>query len=580
MYKRQAPAFAPGASATAPRSPRAEILCGLFADVLGLERVGADDDFFALGGHSLLAMRLASRVRTVLGAELTVREIFEAPTAVRLAARLDVRTYGRALPVLAPADRPDVLPLSFAQQRLWLLNRIEGPGGTYNNPAAWRLNGPLDRDALASAVRDVVTRHESLRTVFPERGGDGRAHQLVLDPAQVGTLVRHEEVTEERLTVRLAEATGAGFALDREVPLRAHLFEVAPEEHVLLLVVHHIATDEWSDGPLWRDLATAYRARCEGAAPEWAPLPVQYADYAQWQHRLLGDGDDPGSPHARQLAYWTEALAGLPEELPLPADRPRPQESSHRGGAVGLTLDAGLERALRELANAHGVSMFMVAQAAVAALLHRLGAGDDIPLGAPVSGRTDEQLEDLVGFFVNTLVLRTDLSGTPTFAELLARIREADLAAYEHQDLPFERLVEAVNPTRSLARHPLFQVMVVYLNTPGTTPDFPGLTARRESLGQQGAKFDLSFDFVEQGDGEGIEGWIEYSADLFDHGTAERFAGWLVRLLEGVVADPDCAVRDVEVLADSERRVVVGEWNATGRVVEAVTLPELFDAVG
>ncbi|NGO70810.1 non-ribosomal peptide synthetase, partial [Streptomyces boncukensis] len=576
-----APDFAAETTDTAPRTAGEEILCGLFADVLGLERVGVSDDLFALGGHSLLAMRLASRIRTVLGAELTVREIFEAPTPARLAARLAVRadTGDAGTHELVPVDREaaEPLPLSFAQQRLWLLNRIEGPDGTYNIPVAWRLTGELDRAALTAAVHDLAVRHETLRTVFPEAGHEGRAVQRVLDPDSTPVPVRHERVTGEDLPARLAEAAAQGFELDREPPLRVRLFELAPGEHVLLLVVHHIATDEWSDGPLWRDLATAYGARRAGRAPAWAPLPVRYADYTLWQQRVLGDGADPGSLHARQLAYWRETLAGLPEELTLPADRPRPRESSHRGGAVELTVDGALERSLRALAHRHGVSMFMVAQAAVAALLHRLGAGDDIPLGAPISGRTDEQLEDLVGFFVNSLVLRTDLSGTPTFAELLDRVRATDLAAYEHQELPFERLVEALNPARSLARHPLFQVMVVYLDAPGRAPEFPGLTAGREPLGQHSAKFDLSFDFVARGDGAGIQGWIEYSEDLFDRETAELLARRLVRVLEQVAGGPDRVVGGLDVVVGSERRLVVEGWNATGCEVGAgVSLPGLF----
>ncbi|WP_019059449.1 non-ribosomal peptide synthase/polyketide synthase [Streptomyces prunicolor] len=555
----------------APRSPREEILTGLFGDVLGLERVGADEDFFTLGGHSLLAMRLVSRVRTVLGADLTVRSVFEASTPALLAARLDDRAGG--LPALVPADRPDELPLSYAQQRLWLLHRIEGPGATYNIPAAWRLTGVLDRDALAAALDDVAVRHESLRTVFPER--DGRPRQVVLD--QVTVPVHHSRVTETELPDRLAEAAARGFDIDRELPLRTHLFEVSEDEHVLLLVLHHIAGDQWSDGPLWRDLATAYAARREGRAPVWAPLPVQYADYALWHREALGDADAPDSRQSRQLAYWQTALAGLPDELALPTDRPRPLESSHQGGAVGLTLDPERTRRLRALARRHGVSMFMVTQAAVAALLHRLGAGDDIPLGAPISGRGDEHLEDLVGFFVNTLVLRTDLSGDPTFADLLARVRDTDLAAYEHQDLPFERLVEAVNPARSLARHPLFQVMVVHLDDEGATPALSGLTARREELGQQGAKFDLSFDFVEQGE-DGMRCWIEYSADLFDESTAELLAQRLELLLTQIATDPDRRIGALDVLRDDERALVLTDWNDTARTVPDLTLPELFRA--
>ncbi|MFI5885736.1 non-ribosomal peptide synthase/polyketide synthase [Streptomyces sp. NPDC051554] len=556
---------------TSPRSPREEILAGLFGDVLGLERVGAADDFFTFGGHSLLAMRLVSRVRTVFGADLTVRTVFEASTPALLAARLDDRAGG--LPALVPAERPDELPLSYAQQRLWLLHRIEGPGATYNIPAAWRLTGTLDRDALAAALNDLAVRHESLRTVFPER--DGRPHQVVLGEDSVP--LHHSRVTETELAAGLAEAAARGFEIDRELPLRAHVFEVSEDEHVLLLVLHHIAGDQWSDGPLWRDLATAYEARREGHAPEWTPLPVQYADYALWHREALGDADAPDSRQSRQLAYWQNTLAGLPDELTLPTDRPRPLESSHQGGAVGLTLDAERTGDLRALARRHGVSMFMVIQAAVAALLHRLGAGDDIPLGAPISGRGDEHLEDLVGFFVNTLVLRTDLSGDPTFADLLARVRDTDLAAYEHQDLPFERLVEAVNPTRSLARHPLFQVMVVHLDDEGVTPALPGLTARREELGQQGAKFDLSFDFVEQGE-DGMRCWIEYSADLFDQSTAELLAQRLELLLAQVATDPDRRVGALDVLRDDERALVLTDWNNTARTVPDLTLPELFRA--
>ncbi|GGK87501.1 hypothetical protein GCM10007964_32570 [Sphaerisporangium melleum] len=561
-------------SARRPRDAREEILCELFAAVLGAGRVGVDDDFFALGGHSLLAMRLIGRIRAVLGAEVGLRAVFEAPTAARLAGRL--REAPASTPPLVPAPRPDLLPLSFAQRRLWVLHRLEGPSATYTIPSAWRLSGDLDRDALREAVRDVMIRHESLRTVFPER--DGHPHQHVLAPAELPCVVGFEPVAPDALAGRLAEAAGHGFELDREPPLRAWVFQVAPREHVLLLVVHHIAADEWSDVPLWRDLSDAYRARREGGAPRWAPLPVQYADYALWHRRVLGDPGDPDGLEERQLAFWRDALAGLPEEPALPADRPRPVESGHRGGAAGWSLPADLERRLRGVARDHGVSMFMLAQAAVAALLHRLGAGEDIPLGAPISGRTEESLTDLVGFFVNTLVLRTDLSGAPTFAELLARVRDTDLAAFEHQDLPFERLVEALNPPRSLARHPLFQVMVVYLPGQGAAPAFPGLDARREELGQRTAKFDLGFDFVERGDGEGIDGWIEYSADLFDRETAEAMARRLVRLLEQVAADPGVRVGELEIMDEPERRLVAREWNDTARPVPHVTLPELFRA--
>ncbi|MEV7343455.1 amino acid adenylation domain-containing protein [Streptomyces sp. NPDC093544] len=576
-----APDFIAGTTDTLPRTPREEILCGLFADVLGLERVGVHDDFFALGGHSLSAMRLAGRVRVALGAEVSLRTVFEAATVARLAEQLR-EGGGAGLPVLAPVDRPERLPLSFAQQRLWVLYRVEGPSSTYNIPLAWRLTGPLDTDALQRAVDDLVARHEPLRTVFPEE--DGRAHQLILEPQQARIEVEITPVSsEEELAGRLADSASYGFELDREPPLRVHLFRTADDEHVLLLLLHHIAGDEWSDGPLTRDLAAAYEARAEGRAPDRAPLPVQYADYGLWQRARLGDEADPDSLAHRQLAFWQQALAGLPEELQLPVDRPRPLEASYRGGSVDMALDPELEAALRGLARSGGVSMFMVVQAAVAALLTRLGAGTDIPLGSPIAGRGDEALEDLVGFFLNTLVLRTDTSGDPTFRELLTRARETDLSAFDHQEVPFERVVDVLNPARSLSRHPLFQVMVVYLPAGAGSVAPAGLRSRREPVGQTSAKFDLSFDFVERAGGDGIggaagvDGVLEYSTDLFDHATAEAIAERLIRVLKAVVAAPDTPISRIDVLGTAERHRILHEWNARPLLAPPTTVPALFE---
>ncbi|NSL43128.1 non-ribosomal peptide synthetase, partial [Streptomyces sp. 8P21H-1] len=575
-----APDFAAETTATLPRTPREEILCGLFAEVLGLGRVGVHDDFFALGGHSLVAMRLAARVRTALRTDVSLRTLFEAPTAARLAERLGEGTghAGDPLPVLAPAERPERLPLSFAQQRLWVLYRVEGPSSTYNIPLAWRLTGPLDADALQLAVDDLVARHEPLRTVFPEDGDDGRAYQRILTPEEAHAPVRTAAVADgEELAGRLAEAAGYGFALDREPPLRVHLFRTGEDTHVLLLLLHHIAGDEWSDRPLTRDLTEAYTARAAGRAPDRAPLPVQYADYGLWQRAVLGDEKDPRSLAARQLAFWKQALHDLPEELALPADRPRPLEASHRGGAVDMSLDAELAAGLRELARSGDVSVFMVVQAAVAALLTRLGAGTDIPLGSPIAGRTEEVLEDLVGFFLNTLVLRTDTSGDPAFRDLLARVRETDLAAFDHQDVPFERVVDVLNPARSLSRHPLFQVMVVYLAAGGDGDFLTGLDARREDVGATGAKFDLSFDFVERAGGDGVDGVLEYSTDLFDHATAEAIAARLVRLLRAVVTAPETPIGRIDILGDAERRRILTGWNGRPPLAAPTTVPALFE---
>ncbi|MEW2567383.1 amino acid adenylation domain-containing protein [Streptomyces sp. NPDC047070] len=575
-----APDFAAGATASLPRTPREEILCGLFAEVLGLEHVGVHDDFFALGGHSLVAMRLAARVRAVLGAEASLRTVFDAPTAARLTEALRDEA-GADLPVLAPADRPERLPLSFAQQRLWVLYRVEGPSPTYNIPLVWRLSGALDADALRLAVDDLVDRHEPLRTVFPEE--DGRAYQLILEPERAGITVRTASVAgEEELAGRLAEAVGYGFELDREAPLRVHLFRTGEDEHVLLLLLHHIAGDEWSDRPLTRDLAAAYAARAAGRTPQWAPLPVQYADYSLWQRAVLGDEKDPHSLASRQLGFWKQTLEGLPEELALPVDRPRPLEASYRGGVVDMALDPELAAGLRELARSGNVSMFMIVQSAVAALLTRLGAGTDIPLGSPIAGRSEEALEDLVGFFLNTLVLRTDTSGDPAFRDLLARVRETDLAAFDHQDVPFERVVDVLSPARSLSRHPLFQVMVVYLAAGGEGDFLTGLDARREEVGATGAKFDLSFDFVERGGDDdtgagGVDGVLEYSTDLFDHATAQAIAERLVRLLRAVVAAPDTPISRIDILGDAERRRILTEWNARPLLAGPTTVPALFE---
>nr|APD72041.1 non-ribosomal peptide synthetase 7 [Streptomyces sp.] len=569
-----APDLLPAVSSRRARSPREEVLCEEFGAVLGVPRVGVDDDFFALGGHSLLAMRLVSRVRSALGVEVSLREVFDSPTVAQLAQRLGGAIAG-ARPVLTARSRPERLPLSSAQRRLWVLYQVEGPSDTYNIPSAWRLSGALDLDALRAAVADLVERHETLRTIFPEE--NGTAYQLVLDPERAQIPVEVVQATEETLPGLLADAAAYGFALDREPPLRIEVFQLVGGEHVVLVLLHHIAGDEWSDLPLQRDLSIAYAARSAGHTPPWAPLPVSYADYTLWHREVLGVEADPTSLIARQVGYWRDALADLPEELVLPTDRPRPLESSYRGGTAELALDAELTRGLRALARDCGVSMFMVVQAAVATLLNRLGAGDDIPLGSPISGRSDEALEDLVGFFLNTLVLRTDTSGDPTFAELLARVREADLAAFDHQDVPFERLVEVLNPARSLARHPLFQVMVVYLAADGDDVGLSGLRSERVEVGLESAKFDLSFDFMERSDGQGVDGVLEYSADLFDQATAESFAKRLLRILRAVATDREVRVGGINILGDDELRSLLTGWHSRPAIAGPTTVPALFE---
>ncbi|MET9611041.1 amino acid adenylation domain-containing protein, partial [Streptomyces sp. NPDC006512] len=561
-----------------PRTAREAKLCELFADVLGLERVSIDDSFFDLGGHSLLATRLVSRVRTGLGAELAVRTLFEAPTVAALDAR--IAGAGRARQALTPRPRPDAVPLSPAQRRLWFLGRFEDAGGNYNLPMAVRISGELSVPALRAALADVVTRHEALRTVFPDT--DGRPRQHVLDPADAVPSLPVIGVADDELDRVLAAASGKEFDLTRDLPLRARLFALGGTEYVLLLVVHHIAADGWSMAPLARDLADAYRARRGGTAPAWEPLPVQYADYTLWREEVLGDEHTPGSELARQIDFWRTTLADLPEELELPADRPRPAETSYRGDTVGLAIDAATHQALVGLARGSRASVFMTAQAALAALLHRLGAGDDIPLGTPVAGRTDQALDELVGFFVNTLVLRTDVSGDPTFRELLDRVREADLAAYAHQDVPFEQLVETLNPGRSLARHPLFQVMLSFQNNTEAALDLDGVRTTARPVGLKTSNFDLSVVLAERftadGTPDGIEGGIEFATDLFDRESARALADRLVRLIADLVAAPDRALSTVDVLTAEERHQVLRTWNDTAREHPAGTLPQLFEA--
>ncbi|HVQ94201.1 MAG TPA: amino acid adenylation domain-containing protein, partial [Mycobacteriales bacterium] len=536
-----------------PRTPREEILCGLFAELLDLPRVGIDDDFFALGGHSLLATRLASRAAAALDGQLSVRDVFTAPTVAGLADRLDAGPAGQVR--LAPVPRPDELPLSFAQQRLWFLDQVADQRAAYAVSHAVRLHGALDPAALAAALGDVLARHEALRTVFPTR--DGRPVQQVL-PAPGRPELVPTGSTEAGLPAALAAAARWPFDLSGDLPLRATLFRLAPREHVLLLVVHHIASDGWSMGPLLADLGTAYTARAAGEAPQWTPLPVQYADYTLWQRELLGAETDPDSLIATQLGYWRHALADLPEELALPTDRPRPLVASHRAGLVQASWDGQLQAGIHRLARAHQVTVFMVLQAALAALLSRLGAGPDVPIGSPVAGRTDAALDDLVGFFVNTLVLRTDLSGDPSFAQLLARVRETDLAAYANQDIPFERLVEDLNPTRSLTRHPLFQVMLVLQNNDQSRIELAGLRADAEPVPTGTAKFDLMASFTEEWDADGapaaLRCWLEYATDLFDRATVQRLVDRLHRLLTAAIADPDRPIAGIDLLTPTEQR--------------------------
>ena len=561
----------------APTTHEETVLCDLVATLLHLERVGLADHFFHLGGHSLLATRLAAQIRMRLGLELPLRAIFDTPVLGDLARTL--RTLPDASIPLTPQARPDSLPLSFAQARLWFLHQMESPTAAYNVPVAVRLQGSLDVAALIAAIDDVRERHESLRTQLI--GGSDGPRQWV---APIGTLPPALQVvssTSATLEADLSIAAAHSFDLANELPLRATLFRIGSENHALLLLLHHTAADGWSIEPLLDDLAAAYTARRLGRAPALAPLPVQYADFTLWQRARLGDEHDSASLAGRQLAYWAKTLAGLPAELTLPTDHARPRASSDACGVIAFTVPAGLHADLQALARTHGATLFMVLQAALAAWLTRVGAGTDIPIGTPVAGRTEAALDRLVGLFLNTLVLRTDTSGDPAFTTLLERARTSSLGAYANQDVPFERLVEVLDPPRVVGRQPLFQTMLVLQHAPPPLLVLPDVTSSPMASATRATKFDLSFGFTETqgptGFSAGMTGELEYSAALFEHASAERFASQLIRVLEQVVRDPARPLHELDVLAPGERHRVVHVFNATAEAFSPSTLVDLFE---
>ncbi|MGB8944358.1 MAG: amino acid adenylation domain-containing protein, partial [Streptomyces sp.] len=458
---------------------------------------------------------------------------------------------------------------------MWLTHQLEGGAETYNISPAFRLTGPLDEDALVAAIRDLVDRHEVLRTVYVT-DDEGEPHQRILSSAEASVRVPVVEVTPDDLSGAVDKFITHRFDLAAEIPLRAVLFRCAPQEHVLALLIHHIASDGASAAPLVRDVSVAYAARLDGRAPEWEPLPVQYKDYALWQRELLGDVSDPGSRAAAQADYWRAELEGIPQPLNLPLDRPRPAQRGTQGDLVAFGVEPQVATGLRKLADERGMTMSMVLQAALGVLLGKLGGGDDVTIGGPIAGRTDEALADLVGFFVNTQVLRADLSGDPSFAELLTQVREKTLAAYEHQDVPFETLVELINPERSTAYQPLFQVMLAWHNWARGEFELPGLRVEFEQYVTQTAMFDLFFNMAEEDSGA-LRCDLQYATELFDRQTVEAIASWFVRVLEQVAADPTARIGAVDVLSAQERDRLVRGVNDTARTVAPETLPGAFE---
>jgi hypothetical protein len=418
-----APEYIAGDEYRTPTTPTEEILVGIYAQVLGLERVGVDESFFELGGDSLSAMRVVAAVNTGLGVGLAVRVVFEAPTVAQLAPRIG-GDGGRREP-LVPVERPAVVPLSFAQRRLWFLNRFQGAVATYNMPFAFRIGGALDVEALGVALDDVIARHESLRTIFPDIDGVP-CQQVVAASAGMwrGAGPAVVSLPEADVVGALAVLAGYRFDLSAEIPIRVQIYSVGPQEHVVGIVVHHIAFDGWSLAPMVADVGAAYASRCAGRAPGWAPLPVQYVDYTLWQQECLGSESDPDSVISSQLAYWRQELAGLPEVVSLPTDRARPPVTSYRGDDVEVRIDAQTWAGVKALTAAHNATASMVLQAVMAVVLHRAGIGEDVALGTPIAGRSDAALDDLVGFFVNTWVLRVGVNSGLRFSEVLAQVRQ------------------------------------------------------------------------------------------------------------------------------------------------------------
>ncbi|MEU0501740.1 amino acid adenylation domain-containing protein [Nocardia sp. NPDC005998] len=531
----------------APSTPIEEIIAAVFADVLGVDRVGIDDDFFALGGNSLVATQVAARVGTALDTQVPVRMLFEATTVAALAVRVEQRVGSGGRAPLIAGPRPQPVPLSLAQQRMWFLNQFDTASPVYNVPVAVRLSGALDIDALRLAVTDVVTRHEVLRTVYPAR--DGIAHQVILPVGQAVADLAPEDVTAGELRERITELVGTGFDVTAEAPVRIALLR-CDGDHVLVVVAHHISADGWSMGPLTRDLMLAYVARGGGSAPAWTPLPVQYADFAIWQRAVLGSESDPDSLAGQQVSYWRQALAELPDELNLPADRIRPAVRSFVGGHCDIAIDPQLHRALVDIAREHNATLFMVVHAALAVLLARLSGTDDIAIGTPVAGRGAAELDDVIGMFVNTLVLRTEVPGASTFAELLAHVKDVDLQAFAHADIPFERLVDLLEPERSTSRHPLFQVALSFENLPESSFELPGLQVAPVDFDIAIEKFDLSLVIRESS--AGMVAAFSYARDLFDDATVRAFADRFVRLLAGIVASAEVPVGELPILAESE----------------------------
>jgi amino acid adenylation domain-containing protein/non-ribosomal peptide synthase protein (TIGR01720 family) len=567
-----------GARFVAPRTPVEELLADIWTQVLYADRVGVRDNFFELGGHSLLATQLISRVRDAFRIELPVRAIFEQPVLAGLAQEVEaaLRTGpGLSAPPLERVPREAELPLSFGQQRLWFLDRLEPNSASYNISDVLRIRGPLNLAVLEKTLNEIVGRHEVLRTAFPTV--DGEAAQVIapelripLPVADLSGLTQAEREAEVRqLAMRQAQRP---FDLAEGPLLRAQLLRLSEEEHVACLTMHHIVSDAWSTGVLTKEIAALYRAFSENEPSPLSDLPVQYADFAHWQREWL-----QGEALESQLSYWKQQLQGGPSVLALPTDRPRPAVQTFRGARQPLELPSELSESLEALSRSEGATLFMTLLAAFQTLLHRYTGEDDISVGTPIANRNRAEVEGLIGFFVNTLVMRTDLSGDPTFRDLVRRVREMALGAYAHQDLPFEKLVDELQPRRNLSHSPLFQVMFTLQNARREALELPNLMLQPLDIESESAKFDLTL-FMVKGE-DGLRGSLEYNTDLFDDATISRMLEHFRTLLEGTVVNPDLRISELPLLTGHEQRQLLIDWNDTAAPCpDDATFTELFAA--
>ncbi|MDZ7399742.1 MAG: amino acid adenylation domain-containing protein [candidate division KSB1 bacterium] len=551
-----------GRAYIAPRTQTEELVAGIMAQVLAVERVGVQDNFFELGGHSLLGVRVQSRIRDAFGIELPLRHLFESPTVEALARIIDrerLSAQGLEAPPIQRIPRDQDLPLSFAQQRLWFLDQLEPNSPFYNIPSAMRLSGHLNKEALKRSIAEIVRRHETLRTTF--KAVKGKPYQVIAEDFSVTIneidLSHLPEAEQETKVQQLAtEEAQRPFDLVSGPLFRVTLISLKPDDHVVLFTLHHIISDGWSMGVLVKEVAELYQAFAEGKESPLPELPIQYADFAHWQKNWLS-----GEVLEKQLAYWKEKLAGSPPVIELPTDRPRPAVQSFKGSMISKRYSGELLQSLKAFCQKENVTLFMTLLAAFKTLLYRYSGQSDINVGTPHANRNRSELEGLIGFFVNTLVLRTDLSGDPNFKELVKRVRETALGAYAHQDLPFETLVEALQPQRDLSHTPLFQVMFVLQNAPAEKIELPGLTISPVPFESGTAKFDLSLVIFEEENG--FTASFEYNSDLFDRSTIERMMEHFGIVLENVMADPEQKVSAVPIMSQAELNEMLYQWNKT-----------------